>query len=76
MTVQNDTFVKNFGVALQVAVNTDGSFYKSRMKYSPVVAEIKGSITDGDLEADVGNAWCVVHLSLKKSEPRLAEPPV
>lgn len=70
LTVANNHFVVRWGAVLQVDVGTDGSFDKSGVKPAfglITMEEIKGKITDGSLEADLGDKYCVLHLSLKKS---------
>jgi hypothetical protein len=69
LTVANNHFVMRWGAVLQIDVGADGSFDQSGLKPadSIIMEEIKGKITDGSLEADLGDKYCVLHLSLKKS---------
>jgi hypothetical protein len=70
VTVTDNKFVRHWGVAtLPVEVAPDGTF-------SAIVvvstrphlrqAQIKGKISGGNLEADIGTDLCAAHLSLKK----------
>ena len=71
--VQNNQFTRRWGLAdLQVTVAADGSFDarqsvgEGRATGTPRVVELKGRITGGNLEADIGSTYCGAHLSLKK----------
>jgi hypothetical protein len=72
LQIQNNHFTKAWANAsLSVDVAADGSFVAHEFgahNPGPVVPnDIKGTITGGDLEADIGDAGCAGHLSLKKS---------
>jgi hypothetical protein len=70
LTVTDNKFVRQWGVAtLPVEIAPDGTFSaevlvstKPRLRQ----AQIKGKITGGNLEADVGTDLCAAHMSLKK----------
>jgi hypothetical protein len=58
-------------LSLSVHVADDGTFEQSDSMYTysharPRMGSIKGKITGGNLEADLGDDYCMVHLSLKK----------
>jgi hypothetical protein len=67
LTVKNDHFVIAWGIVLPVDVDADGTFDKSVIWSAHGVERIDGKITGDKLEADLGDARCVVHLSLQKS---------
>jgi hypothetical protein len=69
LTVTDNKFVRHWGVAtLPVEIAPDGTFSSSVVVSNRPLrqAQIKGKITGGDLEADVGTELCAGHMSLKK----------
>ena len=74
LQIQNNHFTRVWGPAnLSVDVAADGSFAAEQMvgggrgTGAPRTVQIKGKITGGNLEADIGTNYCTAHLSLKKS---------
>ncbi len=71
IVIQGNHFTRRWGQAnLDVAVSADGSFAASavtpdRRRLRTIA--IKGKITGGVLDADIGSDLCAAHLSLKKS---------
>ena len=70
LTVADNKFVRHWGVAaLPVEIAPDGTFSSSVVvstKPQLRQAQIKGKITGGNLEADIGTDLCSGHMSLKK----------
>ncbi len=69
--VQNGQARFHWGeVPLEASVGADGSFSQDRpglmSRGASATVSFKGRITGANLEADVGNTQCAVHLSLKK----------
>jgi hypothetical protein len=70
LKVIDNKFVRHWGVAtMPVEIAPDGTFSagvivstKPRLRQ----AQIKGKISGGNLEADVGTDLCAAHMSLKK----------
>jgi len=74
VVVRNNHFDRGWGrIVLSIDVANDGTFRQSGVHYNlhtagiDYVASIKGKIAGGDFEADIGDNYCTVHLSLKKS---------
>ncbi|MBS0560588.1 MAG: hypothetical protein JSR21_11090 [Proteobacteria bacterium] len=70
ISITDNHFTRRWGEAeLSVDVGADGSFeQKALMRGKQLrTAVIKGKVTGGMLEADIGTPLCSVHLSLKKS---------
>jgi hypothetical protein len=75
IVVRDNQFERRWGnpanATVRVEVAPDGTFNSSASwqegRTRPRVVTIKGRITGGDLEADMGSDRCAVHLSLKKS---------
>jgi hypothetical protein len=71
LVIKDNHFNRTWGqIPLSVDIANNGTFGQSGM-YSqyhsrPRMASIKGKITAGNLEADLGDDYCMVHLSLKK----------
>ena len=69
LTVTDNKFVRHWGVAtLPVEIAPDGTFSSSVIVSNRPLrqAQIKGKITGGNLEADIGTDLCAGHMSLKK----------
>lgn len=69
VTVTDNKFVRHWGIAtLPVEIAPDGTFSSSVVVSNRPLrqAQIKGKITGGNLEADVGTDLCAGHMSLKK----------
>ena len=69
VTVTDNKFVRHWGIAtLPVEIAPDGTFSSSVVVSNRPLrqAQIKGKITGGNLEADVGTDLCAAHMSLKK----------
>jgi hypothetical protein len=70
ITVTDSKFTRSWGGPIEVAVSPDGTFDTiSRTKFGAGAVrtvEVKGRISAGGLEADIGGRYCAVHLSLKK----------
>ena len=70
VTVTDNKFVRHWGVAtLPVEIAPDGTFASSVVvstKPQLRQAQIKGKISGGNLEADIGTDLCSGHMSLKK----------
>jgi len=69
LVVRNNHFQIRWLVVLELEVMPDGTFEGSR--YSAAIGAItvvrmKGKITGDNLEADIGNQYCVQHFSLTK----------
>jgi hypothetical protein len=71
LVIRDNHFARQWGqVSLSIDVANDGTFDQSgvytQFHTRPRMASIKGRITGGNLEADLGDDICMVHLSLKK----------
>jgi hypothetical protein len=71
VTISNSTINYRWGpIPLEATIAADGSFsvdHLGMVSRFPSVISLKGKITDGNLEADVGDYSCAGHLSLKKA---------
>jgi hypothetical protein len=68
--VANNVIRYSWGVPLETTVGADGSFSVDHLglatRGASASVSLKGRITGGNLEADVGGSACAAHLSLKK----------
>jgi hypothetical protein len=68
--VANNVIRYSWGVPLETTVGGDGSFSVDQagaaVRGAAASVSLKGRITGGNLEADVGGNRCAAHLSLKK----------
>ena len=74
LVIRDNHFERHWGsILLSIYVANDGTFKQFGVRYNQhnvgidYVGSVKGKITGGDLEADIGNDDCMVHLSLKKT---------
>jgi hypothetical protein len=71
IVVANGMIKYKWGVPLETTVAADGSFSVDHvgmaMRGAAAMISLKGRITGGTLEADVGSDRCAAHLSLKKA---------
>jgi hypothetical protein len=70
VVVANNVIRYSWGVPLETTVGGDGSFSVDHaglaVRGAAASVSLKGRITGGNLEADVGGNRCAAHLSLKK----------
>ena len=70
LAVKDNVISYRWGVPLEGPVAGDGSFSVEHqgmaMRGAAAMISIKGRISGGNLEADVGSNLCAAHLSLKK----------
>jgi hypothetical protein len=70
IVVANNVIKYSWGVPLETTVGADGSFSVDHqgmaMRGAQAMISMKGQISGGNLEADVGNNACSAHMSLKK----------
>jgi hypothetical protein len=69
LTVTDNKFVRHWGVAtIPVEIAPDGTFSAMVVVSNRPLrqASMKGKISGGNLEADIGTDKCAAHLSLKK----------
>ena len=68
--VANNVISYSWGVPLETTVGGDGSFSVDHaglaVRGAAASVSLKGRISGGNLEADVGGNRCAAHLSLKK----------
>jgi hypothetical protein len=71
VVISNNVIKFQWGVPLETTIGADGSFSVDHqgmgMRGAQAIISMKGRISGGNLEADVGNNACAIHMSLKKS---------
>jgi hypothetical protein len=71
IVISNNIIKFQWGVPLETTIGADGSFSVDHqgmaMRGAQAMISMKGKISGGNLEADVGNNACAAHMSLKKT---------